>query len=112
MDTQSVVIGEIVLDSQCITLRAEVAGKLSSARIALLKYKLAFLLDTRFRPAPPKPTAEMTLDEVVALWHCHRSTVLRRVESGELYPVTDEDGELRFDRAEVEKLAGAVPGPK
>lgn len=67
MDTQSVVIGEIVLDSESVTLRAEVTGKLPAARIALLKYKLAYILDTRFRPLPTEPAAEMTLDEVTAL---------------------------------------------
>ena len=109
MDKQTVLIGEIVLGSESIVLRAEVTGKLPSAGIALLKYKLAYLLDTRFRPASPEPTSEMTLEEVVVFWKCHRVTVLRRVETGDLHPVTDEDGELRFDRAEVEKLASSVP---
>lgn len=105
MDKQSVVIGEIVIDADTpVTLRAEVPEDTSRTRIALLKYKLAYLLDTRFRPAAPEPGAQMTIDEVTTLWHCRRATVLRRMKAGELHPVSDEDGELRFDRAEVEKL--------
>ncbi len=108
MRTQSVCIGEIVIDAEPITLRAEISGKTSPARIALLKYKLAYLLDTRFRPSPPPAGTEMTIDEVTALWHCHRVTVLRRMKSGELHAVSDEDGELRFDRAEVARLKHSI----
>jgi hypothetical protein len=46
MDRRNVVLGEIVLDNESIMIRAEVAGTMIPARIALLKYKLAYILDT------------------------------------------------------------------
>jgi excisionase family DNA binding protein len=103
MSKQRVLIGEIVLDGEPVSLRVEAAEQVSRARSAILKYKLAFLLDSRFRPAPPEPSNEKTIDEVTALWGCHRVTVLRRLESGELHPI-DQGGDVRFDRAEVERL--------
>jgi hypothetical protein len=106
METQSVVIGEIVLDPTSAPLRVETSEPLSTARIALLKYKLAFLLDSRFRPAAPEPSDEMTLDEVLALWKCRRVTVLRRMKAGELHAI-ERDGQMRFDRTEIERLVRA-----
>ena len=103
MSKQQVLIGEILLDGEPLSLRVEVGEPVSRARSAILKYKLAYLLDTRFRPAAPEPSKEMGLDEVMALWGCHRVTVLRRLERGELHPI-DKGGDLRFDRAEVERL--------
>jgi hypothetical protein len=104
MGEQSVVIGEIVIDGGSpITVRAEVPEDCSRARIAFLKYKLAYLLDTRFHAADPEPRPEMTIDEVTALWHCHRVSVLRRIAKGELHPL-ERHGDMRFKRAEVERL--------
>jgi hypothetical protein len=106
MGEQSVVIGEIVIDKDtAITLRAEVPENCSRAQIALMKYKLAYLLDTRFHPAAPDQGPEMTIDEVTALWGCHRITVLRRIAKGQLHPL-ERHGDMRFDRAEVERLTG------
>jgi hypothetical protein len=62
MDTQSVLLGEIVLGNEPrIKLYADTAVPLSRAGIAGLKDKLAFLLDSRFRPSDPQ-IAE-TIDE-------------------------------------------------
>jgi hypothetical protein len=58
MDTESVLLGEIVLGNEPrIKLFADTATGLSRAGIAELKDKLAFLLDSRFRPSDP-PTSE------------------------------------------------------
>ena len=51
-----------------VLLRAEVPENCSRARIAIVKYKLAYLLDTRFQPAALRKGPEMTIDEVTALW--------------------------------------------
>jgi hypothetical protein len=104
MDTQSVLIGEILFDGESIPLRVEAVAPASPARIALLKYKLSFLLDTRFKAAPPPETNEMTLEEVLKRWKCHRAAVSRRIKAGELRPI-ERDGDLRFSREEVERLS-------
>ena len=105
MNTQSVLIGEIVLGGEPrIALYAETPIPLSAHGIAVLKDKLVNILDTRFQPAaPPSPSDQMTIDEVIALWGCHRVTVLKRMEAGLLHPINRGE-ELVFDRAEVERL--------
>ena len=47
--------------------------------------------------------ALLTVDEVTELWQCHRVTLLRLIQRGQLHPV-EVDGEIRFDRAEVMRL--------
>jgi len=42
----------------------------------------------------------LTIDEVTALWRCHRITVLRLMKRGVL-DWTEVDGEWFFDEAEV-----------
>ena len=104
MDKQSVLIGEIVLDHEPrISLYADTLVPLSKAGVAVMKDKLANILDTRFRPAAPPLNAEMTIDEVTALWHCPRATVLRRIRAGEIHPI-QRDEQVLFDRSEVEGL--------
>jgi len=104
MDERNVVLGEIVLDRESIVLHAEMAGPMIPARIALIKYKLAFILDTRFKPAPPPESKEMTIDELTVRWKCHSTIILRRIEAGELHPI-ERDGEMLFDREEVDRLS-------
>ena len=101
MRTQSVVIGEIVIDDRSVTLRAEVPASTSREWVALLKYKLAYLLDTRFRPAT-SPRERLSLEEVAERLHCRCRTVLRMIRRGDLHPVTGDDGELYFDPVEVD----------
>ena len=110
MDRQSVLIGEIVIDQEPrIALYAQTDIPISREGIAVLKDKLAYLLDSRFRPAePPAPRREMTISEVIETWHCYRSTVLRFVREGLLHP-TQVNGDLRFDRLEVLSLEKLVP---
>ena len=52
----------------------------------------------------PRATTLLTIDEVTALWRCHRVTVVRLMARGVLHPV-DWTGHLpRFDRIEVMRL--------
>jgi hypothetical protein len=68
-------------------------------------------LGRRYAPAKgavPRDNTDnspMAVDEVTKLWGCHRITVLRLIKSGQLHPLKIDDGELRFDRAEVLRLA-------
>jgi hypothetical protein len=49
--------------------------------MAVLKEKLASLLDTRFQPADlPYPT--LTIGAVIETWPCYRATVLRMIREG------------------------------
>jgi hypothetical protein len=106
MDKQSVLIGEVILDQEPrIALYAETEIPLSPEGIAVLKDKLANLLDTRFRPPGPLPRFGLTVEDVAALLHCRCRTVLRMIKQGQLHPISDEDGELYFDREEVAKIA-------
>jgi hypothetical protein len=107
MDERDVILGEIILDRESIVLHAEMVGPMIPARIALLKYKLAFILDTRFKPAPPPESQEMTVEELTARWKCPTTIILRRIQAGELHPI-ERGGEMRFDRDEVERLSAPV----
>ena len=54
MDRRSVLIGEIILEGEPrISLYADSAIPLSRKGIAVLKYKLAFLLSARFLASDP-----------------------------------------------------------
>jgi hypothetical protein len=115
MDKQAVLIGEIILNQEPrITLFAESSIPVSPEGIAVLKDKLANLLDTRFRPSEPEPLPlpGLTVEEVAALLHCRCLTVLKMVRQGKLFPVSTEDGEMYFDREKVEKIAHIPIGPK
>jgi hypothetical protein len=46
----------------------------------------------------------LTIDEVTAIWKCHRVTVLRLMKRGALVPVDWVDDLPRFDRTQVLKL--------
>lgn len=46
----------------------------------------------------------MTVNEVTTLLHCHRVTILRLIERGQLY-ILKSGGEISFQRAEVSALA-------
>ncbi len=111
MHTQRVLLGEVVIGREppielFVDLPRDEAGK----KAAALKDRLAFLLDTRFRPANPEPLSKrgLAVEEVAVLLHCHCRTVLRLIRRGKLHPISDEDGGLYFDRKEVESVK-AVP---
>ena len=56
MRTRWVLLGELVIDTEPpIELRAELASTEAGKKAAVLKDRLAYLLDTRFRPADPEP---------------------------------------------------------
>jgi excisionase family DNA binding protein len=104
MRTRRVLLGELVIGSEpAIELRAELPCREASKKAAVLKDRLAYLLDTRFRPAEPEPpeTPGLTVEEVAESLHCRCRTVLQMIRRGKLHPVSDEDGELYFDPAEV-----------
>lgn len=107
MDERKVVLGEIALNGESVVLRAEIAGPIVPARVELIKYKLAYLLDTRFKPAPPAQNKEMAVDKLTARRKSRRVTILRRIEVGELNPIQRRGG-IRFDREEVERLRAPV----
>ena len=75
-----------MLDCESIILKAEIPFPIPPARIALLKYKLAFLLDTRFKPAaPPRRPEEIVREEPqCGMGPSSLRRVLRRIEAGEL----------------------------
>ena len=105
MDTQKVLLGELVIDNEPpIELRADLPSGEVRKRTAALKDRLAYLLDTRFRPADPEPPRILTVEDVADLLHCRCRTVLRMIRRGDLHPRNGEDGELYFDRAEVERV--------
>jgi hypothetical protein len=105
--TQRVLLGEMVIDREPpIELYVELPRAEVGKKSATLKERLAFLLDTRFRPASPESpkSSSLTVQEVADLLHCRCRTVLRMIRGGQLHPFSEEDGELYFDRAEVESI--------
>jgi hypothetical protein len=108
MRTQWVLLGHLVIDREPpIDLGVELPVDKVVQKAATLKDRLAFLLDTRFRPSQPepRPLPGLTVEDVASLLHCRCRTVLRMVKRGELHPISDEDSELYFDREEVANLA-------
>ena len=105
MATQKVLLGELVIDNEPpIELRADLPFGEVGKRTAVLKDRLAYLLDTRFRPADPEPPKTLTVEDVADLLHCRCRTVLRMIRHGDLHSIVGDDGELYFDRAEVEGI--------
>jgi hypothetical protein len=105
--TRPVCIGELIVDGQTsIGLLAELPGSEVCEKAALLQESLAQLLGSRFRPANPAsfPKPKFTLSDVADWLDCSAASVQRMVELRRLHPVSDEDGELYFDRAEIQSL--------
>ena len=114
---QRVLLGEMVIDREPpIELHVELPYAETHKKSAALKDRLAYLLDTRFRPADPNPEPEpcqshtLTVAGVADLLRCHCQTVLRMMRRGRLHPVSDEHGELQFDPAEIESVRYISPG--
>ena len=107
MATQKVLLGELVIDKEPpIELRVELPRADVVKKAAAMKDRLAYLLDTRFRPSDPEPPnpASLTVENVAEMLHCRRRTVLRMIRRGDLHPHNGDDGELCFDRGEVERV--------
>ena len=103
MDKQSVRIGEIVLNNEPrIALYAESRVPLSSAGIAVLKNKMAFLLDTHFRASDPDHRY-VSMTEVEERWSCSAVRIARLVRRGRLHPMVLND-EAFFDIDEVARV--------
>jgi hypothetical protein len=108
MRTQRVLLGELVIDKEPpIELRAELSSAEAIEKAAILKDRLAYLLDTRFRPADPELPVRrgFTIEEVAESLNCRCRTVLRMAKSGELHPLSDENGEVYFDPADIPGIA-------
>ena len=86
-----------------IELFVELSCTESDKKAAVLKDRLAYLLDTRFRPSSPEGPG-LTVEKVAEMLECRRRTVLRLISRGKLHPYTGEHGELYFDRAEVSSI--------
>jgi excisionase family DNA binding protein len=103
MRQQRVWLGGIVLDREPpIDLHVDLPGEAVVKKAAYLKDRLAFLLDTKFRPSPPEP-AHLTVEQVAEMLNCRCRTVQRMIERGDLHPM-EQNGELYLDRTEVEAI--------
>lgn len=105
MDKRSVLIGEIVLGSEPrIALYAENPVPLSNAGVAVLKDKLAFILDTRFRPSNPIPTDQyIRMAEVIKNWRCSPAKIAELVRCERLHPIVMND-EAFFNPDEIARV--------
>ena len=103
MRSQRVLLGQMVVDKEPpIDLFVDLPFATVAQKSAALKERLAFLLDTRFQPAPPE-SLHLTVEQVAGLLHCRCRTVLRMIERGNLHPI-EENGEMYFERSEIERL--------
>lgn len=60
MRQQRVLLGELMIDREPpIQLHVELPSDEAAKKVAALKERLVFLLDTRFRPANPEPDSRM-----------------------------------------------------
>lgn len=114
MRTQRVLLGAMVIDREPpIELYTNLRASEVAKKSAMLKDRLAYLLDTRFLPADPEPHPKpgLTVEEVADLLHCRCRTVLRMIKRGDLQPSSNEDGEVYFDRKEVESIKHVPASP-
>jgi hypothetical protein len=108
MRKRRLLLGQMVIDTETpIELFVELPIADTTEKAAVLKDRLACLLDTRFRPSNPEPLkpSRLIVEEVASLLSCHCRTVLWLVKRGDLHPTIGEDGELYFDRAEVANVS-------
>src|ERR1700722_1477139 len=104
MRKQRVLLGELTIDKEPpIELHVDLPYPEAREKSAVLKDRLVFLLDARFRPACPEPASRygLTVEDVADLLRCRCLTVLEMIKHGNLHPFSDEDGELHFDPAEI-----------
>lgn len=107
MRTQRVLLGAIVIYKEpAIELFVDLPEDEVRKQSAILKDRLAYLLDTRFQPSEPVRIRHpgLTVEDVATELHCRCRTVLRMVKRGDLHPTADDDGELYFDAGEVSRM--------
>jgi len=107
MTKRLTLLGTVDLQGEPPVLLCTYGNRKNAAAIAGLERKLFDLIDGPFHPASgqsdPGSSALMTLNDVLALWHCHRITVLRLIKRGLLHPIGDIDP-IYFERSEVMKV--------
>ena len=110
MDPKDILIGQIILDHSPPVLVYVQPTDVDS--VVKIKHELAHLLNTRFRTASPAGSNRsgilMSMDEVAALWRCHRNMVLRLAKRGQLHAV-EGSSEMRFSAKEVLRVMEQKP---
>jgi hypothetical protein len=110
MHTQSVFVGEVVLDQERrIDLYATSEMPFSKSSVAVLKAKLEFLLNSRFRTALDPRNRFLQVDEIAKRWRSTPARVARMVRNGGLHPIIVINDEAFFDPAAVARVLGASP---
>jgi hypothetical protein len=106
MRTHRVCIGELLVEGDSrIDLYAELSNLQSYEHAAKLREQLSNLLGNAFRPAPgPHEEPRLGIPDVADLLGCGCEGVQRLVKRGALHPVSDEDGDLYFDPAEIRSI--------
>jgi hypothetical protein len=100
MRQQKVWLGQLAIDREPrIDLHVMLPIDGLSKKTAILKDRLAYLLDTRFHPSPPEPE-RLTVEQVAETLNCRCGTVLRVIRRGKLHPI-EENGEFYIDREEI-----------
>jgi hypothetical protein len=107
MDKQSVFVGEVVLEHEAhIDLYAASAAPFSKSSVAVLKSKLEFLLNSRFRPALDPRNRFLRVSEIAKRWHYTPAKVARMVRDDLLHPAIVINDEAFFDPEEVARVLG------
>ena len=102
-------LGTLELQNEPPILLCAYSQKNKDARHeASLRRRLLDLLDGPFHPLSTAMEEStrcrlISVDELLALWGCHRITVLRLIKRGQLHPIGPPD-EMYFDRAEVDGI--------
>jgi hypothetical protein len=105
--TQRVWLGRLTIDDEPhIELQVELPGEEIERKSTALREKLTQMFGFKFEPACPRPGQEskLALGETAELLRCGGQGVFELIARGELHPVSDEDGELFFDRVEVARV--------
>jgi hypothetical protein len=107
MDKQSVFVGEVVLDhGPRIDLYAASTLPFSKSNVAVLKAKLEFLLNSRFRTALDPRNRFLRVSEIAKMWRYTPARVTRMVRNGQLHPAIVVNDEAFFDPEEVARVLG------
>jgi hypothetical protein len=110
MNTQSVFVGEVFLDQKRqIDLYAASEVPFSKSSVAVLKAKLEFLLNSRFRTALDPRNRFLQVDEIAKRWRSTPARVARMVRKGQLHPIIVINDKAFFDPAAVALVLGASP---
>jgi hypothetical protein len=114
MRKQRVRLGQMVIAGEApIDLFADLPCDSLQTKVAALKDRLAYILDTRFRPVDPGLSGlpGLTVEQVAEKLNCRCVMVLRMVKRGQLHPfVEGDDSEPYFDPVEVAGIKAVPPG--